>query len=65
MQCHIEMTEPMVRQWADFYKQELVEDVPTIQTAQTMQNRIAERIEQLNSIADTVYARWLRPIRNH
>ena len=62
MQCHIEMTEPMVRQWAILHKHELVEGVPTIQSALTMENRLAERIEQLQAIAETVYERWLRPL---
>ncbi|KPJ93381.1 MAG: glutamine amidotransferase [Gammaproteobacteria bacterium SG8_11] len=63
MQCHIEMTEPMVRQWADFYKHELVEGVPSIQAAHTMEGRLTERVEQLQSIADKVYERWLRPLK--
>ncbi len=63
LQCHIEMTESMVRQWADLYKHELVECVPSIQSAGTMENRLAQRIEQLQSIAETVYERWLQPLK--
>lgn len=63
MQCHIEMTESMVRQWADFYKHELVEGVPSIQSAPVMESGLAERITQLQTIADKVYERWLKPLR--
>ncbi|MCG6969805.1 MAG: type 1 glutamine amidotransferase [Gammaproteobacteria bacterium] len=62
MQCHIEMTGDMVRQWAEFYNDELVEGVPSIQSALTMESRLVERIEQLQNIAEKVYERWLRPL---
>ena len=62
MQCHIEMTESMVCQWADFYEHELVEGVPSVQSAAMMKNRLAERIEQLQTVAETVYERWLQPL---
>jgi GMP synthase-like glutamine amidotransferase len=63
MQCHIEMTESMVCQWADFYEHELVEGVPSVQSAAMMKNRLAERIEQLQTVAETVYERWLQPLK--
>lgn len=63
MQCHIEMTEEMVWQWADFNKQELVPGVPSIQSARGMENQLPQRIAELQKIAGQVYERWLRPLR--
>ena len=63
MQCHIEMTEPMVRQWAEFYQHELVEGVPSIQSAATMESELAKHITQLQVIASAVYERWLQPLK--
>jgi GMP synthase-like glutamine amidotransferase len=62
MQCHIEMTEEMVRQWAGFYSHELVQDVPSIQSALDMESELAQRIERLQVIAEKVYQRWLQPL---
>lgn len=62
MQCHIEMTADMVRQWADFYQHELVAGVPTIQSAEAMENHLVERIRGLQTVAEKVYRRWLQPL---
>jgi GMP synthase-like glutamine amidotransferase len=62
MQCHIEMTAEMVRQWADFYSHELVDGVPSIQSAHTMKSEQGQRVDQLQAIAEKVYQRWLQPL---
>lgn len=64
MQCHVEMTESMVRQWAQTYTQELVAGVPTIQSAADMQADLKQRVERLQSIAEKIYDRWLQPVGN-
>ena len=62
MQCHIEMTKTMVHQWADFYQHELVEGVPSIQSAAIMETGLAEHVAQLQLNASMVYERWLLPL---
>jgi GMP synthase-like glutamine amidotransferase len=62
MQCHIEMTETMVQQWTAHNRQELVEGVETIQSAQAMEYQLTQRIAQLQMIAEPVYERWLQPV---
>lgn len=64
LQCHVEMTEPMVRQWAQTYTHELVEGVPTIQSAESMQSNLQDRVENLQRIAEKIYERWLQPVVN-
>ena len=62
MQCHIEMTEPMVRQWAEAYSNELVEGVPSIQSRAMMELDLKEHIDKLQIIAEKIYDRWLQPL---
>lgn len=62
MQCHVEMTEAMVRQWANLYQHELAPGVPSIQSAQMMASQLTERIGELQNVAQKVYERWLRPL---
>jgi len=64
MQCHVEMTEAMVRQWAQAYGQELVDDVPSIQSASVMESNLEGRVEHLQKIAEKIYDRWLIPLVN-
>jgi GMP synthase-like glutamine amidotransferase len=62
LQCHVEMTESMVRQWAQTYTHELVEGIPSIQSAQEMIINLKERIGRLQGIAEKIYDRWLQPV---
>jgi len=60
-QCHIEMTEKMVRQWCDDGEKELIE-IPAVASVQTRQKillKLDSRIAKLNNIAAAVYQRWL------
>ncbi len=58
-QCHIEMTEPMVREWASEYAHELVSVAPSVQSAEAMGERLPERVGELQAVADSFYTRWL------
>jgi GMP synthase-like glutamine amidotransferase len=60
-QCHIEMTETMVRQWCGDGENELIE-IPAAASVQTRQEillALGMRIARLNNIAANVYQRWL------
>lgn len=62
LQCHIEMTEAMVREWADLYTDELTDSAATVQSQKEMTNNLKEKIEQLQRMADLLYRRWLQPM---
>jgi len=62
LQCHVEMTADMVRDWAQVNDGELAQPSATIQTAVQMTERLPERIQQLHQYAESLYTRWLRPI---
>ena len=58
-QCHIEMTEPMVREWTTEYAHELEPVTPTVQSTAVMQEGLSERVRDLQGVADLIYRRWL------
>lgn len=62
LQCHIEMTAPLVKQWCEVGAEELRCVCPTVQDASAMQQQLGERIEALQAVAERVYARWLRAL---
>ena len=62
LQCHVEMTAPMVREWASLYRQELDDPSPTVQSVGTMTEKLAGKIAGAQQIADRLYLRWLRPV---
>lgn len=62
LQCHVEMTADMVREWADLYKDELAAPSATVQSPETITVDLDTKIQQLQQMADALYQRWLRPI---
>ena len=62
LQCHVEMTAPMVREWAVLYRQELNDPSPAVQSAAAMTENLAGKITAAQQVADRLYRRWLRPL---
>ena len=62
LQCHVEMTVPMVREWAGLYRDELDDDAPGVQTATEITADLDARIHAAQRVADRLYLRWLRPL---
>ena len=62
LQCHVEMTAPMVGEWATLYREELVNDAPAVQSREEMTVDLDARIAAAHQIADKLYQRWLRPL---
>ena len=62
LQCHVEMTAPMVSEWASLYEDELREPSASIQSAEQMTADLEARITALQQVADQLYRRWLRPV---
>ena len=62
LQCHVEMTAPMVREWAELYKDELAEPTETVQSQKEMIDDLDNRIIELQQAANALYRRWLKPI---
>ena len=60
MQCHVEMTEDMIRQWCHDGAAEIAAaNSPAVQSPEAMQAGMAPRVAALNAVADRIYARWI------
>jgi GMP synthase-like glutamine amidotransferase len=66
MQCHVEMTGQMIRDWCDNGSAELLEnaDSPAAQTAEVMLSQMSEKLPQLHRVARQLYTKWLRGLRH-
>ncbi|HAF00743.1 MAG TPA: glutamine amidotransferase [Methylophilaceae bacterium] len=64
-QCHIEMTEEMVKVWCETGKLEVLESVasPGVQSLDEIQQALPERVKTLNQLANTVYREWIKGLR--
>ena len=61
MQCHVEMTEEMIRQWCRDGAAEIAAaaNSPAVQSPEVMQDGMAPKVAALNAVADRIYARWV------
>lgn len=59
MQFHLEMTEHMVYEWVNRYKNCLPETSPSVQSPEQVTERLTERLEDLHHQADIIYQWWL------
>ena len=61
MQCHVEMTEDLVRAWCVSGAREIAANPgPSVQSAHAMQQDLKRRIAALHAVADRLYGRWIR-----
>jgi GMP synthase-like glutamine amidotransferase len=60
MQCHVEMTEDLIRTWLGSGEDELREACasPGVQQKKEIERDMAARVERLHQIADRLYDRW-------
>lgn len=63
LQCHIEMTEEMVREWVNSAPEELANSSRAVQGAVEITRELALRVANLQCVADSIYAHWLGLIR--
>ena len=61
-QCHIEMTEAMIRDWCAIGSEEIETSSasPGVQQPEKILDGLAGKVATLNAIADVVYAGWLK-----
>lgn len=64
MQCHVEMTDTMIRDWCEVGADEIAaSDSPAVQTPAAMQALNADYLPDLNRTAEQLYNRWLDGLR--
>lgn len=59
LQCHVEMTQDLVRQWVADNPQDLQQPSASVQTATEMTTDLSARVTQLQAVADVIYTAWL------
>jgi GMP synthase-like glutamine amidotransferase len=60
LQCHVEMTVPMVEQWVSLYQHELQIQTDSLQSEQQILDNVEIKTGNLQPIANTIYNRWLQ-----
>ena len=65
LQCHVEMTEEMVKAWCKAGAEEIANNPgPSVQSVETIQTGLAERVSRLNQVACRLYERWISGLMN-
>jgi GMP synthase-like glutamine amidotransferase len=64
MQCHVEMTEAMIRLWCRQWADECAAASASVQTPAQMSERIAARIAAMRAAADRLYTKWISGLKN-
>lgn len=63
LQCHVEMTAPMVEEWVNEYANELSNPSQSLQAGSTILEDLETRISRLKPVADRIYQRWVRALQ--
>jgi GMP synthase-like glutamine amidotransferase len=66
LQCHVEMTEPMIRAWCEVGAEELAASAnsPAVQSAPVMQAQMGGHLPELHRVAAQLYQHWLRGLQH-
>jgi hypothetical protein len=59
MQCHVEMTEAMIRLWCRQWAGECATPSASVLTPEQISERIEERLVDMRVAADRLYTRWI------
>lgn len=60
MQCHVEMTEEMVRDWCEDGAQQIAANPgPAVQSPQVIMEGLEAKVQALHAICDRLYGRWI------
>jgi GMP synthase-like glutamine amidotransferase len=63
MQCHVEMTDSMIRSWCGHWAAENALPSTSVQTPEQIQVDMPARIAAMRTVADRLYTRWTGGLR--
>jgi GMP synthase-like glutamine amidotransferase len=64
MQCHVEMTEEMIRSWCEAGAEEIAAaDSPAVQTPDRILQATPDLLGPMTAVAERLYARWVTGLR--
>lgn len=66
MQCHVEVTEDMIRKWIEVNAEEIAinRTSPAVQAAEEMLADLPSRLPQLKAVADRLYGKWISALKH-
>lgn len=66
LQCHVEMTDAMIRDWCAVEAEELSANAHTVgvQSATAIQNQIPQNLPPLQKLAEQLYTHWIEGLAN-
>jgi len=59
LQCHVEMTDSMIRSWCRQWAAENAPPSASVQTPDQMEENMEARIAAMRAVADRLYTRWI------
>ncbi len=59
MQCHVEVTASMVREWVQLYKDQLEDPAASVQSAAEITAAVDARVAAARAAAEHIYSHWL------
>ena len=65
MQCHVEMTEELIRSWCSQWELEKARPRPSVQLPQQIVEDMSAKVAALHRIADKLYARWIKELKQN
>ncbi len=65
LQCHVEMTAPMIVEWAEMNREALAVPSASVQSRHAITCDADARVKNLHAIADVLYERWLASVLEH
>jgi GMP synthase-like glutamine amidotransferase len=60
MQCHVEMTDTMIRSWCQQWAAENAAPSASVQTPDQIMVGMDARITTMRTVADAIYSRWIK-----
>ncbi len=65
LQCHVEMTEELIRAWAESGKREIERSAgPSVQPGVEMQRHLSVRVGALHGVAAQLYGHWIEGLKD-
>ncbi len=59
LQCHVEMTADMVRDWVKRYQDQLTHLSASVQSRDAITRHLSDHVSGLQKVADRLYGRWI------
>lgn len=60
LQFHVEVTEQLIREWVDYYRDDLANPTASVQSGNEIIDELNTRITSVNKIADSLYSVWIK-----